>query len=173
MWWVTKMFEGQFVFGKTYSGIVAAIVALISLVFVLHGMLAMRKLPANYQEYRNFTDHRKTLRREGTTLWWVQAVTGFVIIFFASVHPYQMLMHPADIGPYESADRVWTGRGGRSIWCCCLHVEIHGGVGLYRLAIKWGWFAGENPATLAHAAQTDSLRDYLFLPDPRAGHAGG
>jgi fumarate reductase subunit C len=26
-----------------------------------------------------------------------------------------------------------------------LAVEIHGGVGLYRLAVKWGWFAGANP----------------------------
>jgi succinate dehydrogenase subunit C len=25
-------------------------------------------------------------------------------------------------------------------------VEIHGGVGLYRLAVKWGWFEGKDPA---------------------------
>ena len=24
-------------------------------------------------------------------------------------------------------------------------VEIHGGVGLYRLMVKWGWFMGSNP----------------------------
>ena len=30
MWWVTKMFEGQFILGKAYSGIVAAVVALVS-----------------------------------------------------------------------------------------------------------------------------------------------
>jgi fumarate reductase subunit C len=24
-------------------------------------------------------------------------------------------------------------------------VELHGGVGLYRLAVKWGWFEGEDP----------------------------
>ena len=23
-------------------------------------------------------------------------------------------------------------------------VELHGGIGLYRLAVKWGWFAGAN-----------------------------
>lgn len=30
MWGVTKMFEGQFLFGKTYPGIVAAVVALVT-----------------------------------------------------------------------------------------------------------------------------------------------
>jgi fumarate reductase subunit C len=25
-------------------------------------------------------------------------------------------------------------------------VEFHGGIGLYRLALKWGWFEGSNPA---------------------------
>jgi fumarate reductase subunit C len=24
------------------------------------------------------------------------------------------------------------------------NVELHGGIGLYRLAVKWGWFEGEN-----------------------------
>ena len=26
-----------------------------------------------------------------------------------------------------------------------LAVEMHGGIGLYRLAVKWGWFAGSDP----------------------------
>ena len=58
MWWVTKMFEGQFILGKSYSGIVGAVVALVSILFVLHGLLAMRKFPANFQEYRSFASHR-------------------------------------------------------------------------------------------------------------------
>src|SRR4029434_7576234 len=54
MWWVTKMFEGQFLFGRSYPGIVAAVVALVTVMFVLHGLLAMRTLPANFQECRIF-----------------------------------------------------------------------------------------------------------------------
>jgi fumarate reductase subunit C len=113
--------------------------------FVLHGILAMRKFPANFQEYRNFRGHRKMLRHEDTTLWWVQAVTGFALFFLASVHLYQMLMHPGDIGPYESADRVWTGRWWPLYLVLLFSVELHGGVGLYRLAVKWGWFEGDDP----------------------------
>ena len=41
-------------FGKSYPGIVGAIVALVAVMFVLHGMLAMRKFPANYHEFREF-----------------------------------------------------------------------------------------------------------------------
>ncbi len=145
MWWVTKMFEGQFVFGKSYPAIVSVVVVLVSVLFVLHGVLAMRKLPASFQQYGNFTSHRKMLRHEDTTLWWVQSVTGLVLLFFATVHLYQMLMHPADIGPYESADRVWSGRWWPLYLVLLFAVEIHGGVGLYRLAVKWGWFEGDNP----------------------------
>ena len=67
MWWVTKMFEGQFILGKSYSGIVAAVVALVSVMFVLHGLLAMRKFPANFQEYKSFASHRQMLRHEAVS----------------------------------------------------------------------------------------------------------
>lgn len=145
MWWVTKMFEGRFFFGHSYPGIVGAIVALVSVMFVLHAFLAMRKFPGNFQEYKSFSGHRKMFRHEDTTLWWVQAVTGFALFFLASVHLYQMLMHPGDIGPYESADRVWSGRWWPLYLVLLFCVELHGGVGLYRLSVKWGWFEGDDP----------------------------
>jgi fumarate reductase subunit C len=84
-------------------------------------------------------------RHGDTSLWWVQAVTGFALFFLASVHLYQMLVHAGDIGPYESADRVWTGRWWPLYLVLLFSVELHGGVGLYRLAVKWGWFEGEDP----------------------------
>ena len=145
MWWVTKMFEGNFSLADLIPASLRVVVALVSVMFVLHGLLAMRKFPANYHEYQEFRGHRKMLRHEDTTLWWVQAVTGFALFFFASVHLYQMLMHPGDIGPYESADRVWSGRWWPLYLVLLFAVELHGGVGLYRLAVKWGWFEGEDP----------------------------
>ena len=119
MWWITKMFEGQFFFGRPYPAIVSCVVGLVSVMFVLHAFLAMRKFPANFREYHNFRGHWRMLRHEDTTLWWVQAVTGFALFFLASVHLYQMLVHSGNIGPYESADRCGAGGGGRCIWCCC------------------------------------------------------
>jgi len=145
MWTVARMFEGQFIFGKPYPGIVSVIVAGILMILMLHAFLAMRKFPANYRQYRMFIGHRKLLAHEDTTLWWVQAVTGFLLFFMAAAHLYQMLMHPEAIGPFESADRVWTGRWWPLYLVMLFCVELHGGIGLYRLAVKWGWFEGKDP----------------------------
>ena len=67
---------------RAYPGIVSAVVALVSVMFVLHGVLAMRKFPANFNEYRSFIGHRKMLRHEDTTLWWVQACDRFCALLF-------------------------------------------------------------------------------------------
>jgi fumarate reductase subunit C len=84
----------------------------------------------------------RVMRHEDTTLWLWQVVTGFALFFLASVHLYLMLTRPDRIGPYESADRVWSD----SLWPLYLvllfAVEVHGGIGLYRLAVKWGWMGG-------------------------------
>jgi fumarate reductase subunit C len=142
---VTKFFEGYFFFGKAYPIIVSAVVAGVTALVVVHAFLAMRKFPGNYTEYRTFIGHRRLLAHEDTTLWWVQVITGFMLFFLATVHLYQMLMHPGAIGPYQSADRVWSGGWWPLYLVMLFAVELHGGVGLYRLAVKWGWFEGKDP----------------------------
>ena len=146
MWSITKMFEGYFVFGRAFPGLVSVIVAGVFFLVVVHAFLAMRKFPANWEQYRAFVGHRRMLQHSDTTLWWFQAVTGFLLFFIAAAHLYQMMMHPGDIGPYESADRVWSGRWWPLDLVALFCVELHGGIGLYRLAVKWGWFEGKDPA---------------------------
>lgn len=146
MWAVTRFFEGYFFLGEAYPGIVSGVVAGVFGLVVLHAFLAMRKFPANYAQYRDFTRHRKVLAHGDTTLWWIQAVTGFLLFFVVAAHLHQMLMHPGDIGPYESADRVWSGRWWPLYLVALFCVELHGGIGLYRLAVKWGWLVGADPA---------------------------
>ncbi len=142
MWTVTKAFEGYFIFGRPYPVLVSFVVGGIVAVFVLHAFLALRKFPANYRQYRTFTSHRALLKHEDTTLWWVQVVTGFALFFLAAPHLFQMLMHPGAIGPYGSADRVWSASWWPLYLVLLLAVELHGGIGLYRLAVKWGWLQG-------------------------------
>jgi fumarate reductase subunit C len=142
MWTITKLFEGYFFFGDSYPGMVSVIVAGIFGLIVVHAFLAMRKFPANWEQYRTFMSHRRLIAHGDTTLWWFQVVTGFMLFFIASVHLYQMMMHPGDIGPYESADRVWSARWWPLYLVALFCVELHGGIGLYRLAVKWGWFVG-------------------------------
>jgi fumarate reductase subunit C len=73
-------------------------------------------------------------------LWMVQVVSGLVLMLLASIHLYEMLMHPADIGPYASADRVVSGQMWLLDLVLIFAAEVHGGVGLYRLILKWDWF---------------------------------
>lgn len=141
MYFVARMFEGQPLFGRPYPGLVAAIVAIILLLFVIHALVAIRKIPHSYREYRQFQLHARGLRHPDTSLWMLQVVTGLLLMFFAGAHLYQMLLNPADIGPYASADRVWSGRWWPFYLVMLFAVELHGGIGIYRLAIKWGWFA--------------------------------
>ena len=63
----------------------------------------------------------------------------FALFFLAPVHLYTMMSHPELIGPYESADRVWTGNFWPLYLILLFAVELHGTIGLYRLALKWGW----------------------------------
>lgn len=137
---VARLFEGEWLLGKPYPIIVSGVAALVSGIFILHAGLAMRKFPANFRQYRVFRTHQKSLGHVETDLWWVQVWTGFALFFLASIHLYQMLAHPELIGPYASADRVWTGNLWPLYLILLFAVEVHGGIGLYRLTIKWGWF---------------------------------
>jgi fumarate reductase subunit C len=150
MWTITKVFEGYFFFGSGYAWIVSIVVAAVIGLIVVHAALALRKFPADYHQFRTFRHHMQMMKHEDTTLWFWQVFTGFALFFLASVHLYIMLTRPDRIGPYESADRVWT----EHLWplyiLLLLAVELHGGIGLYRLAVKWGSFAGSDPAATRH-----------------------
>lgn len=145
MYSVVRMFEGYYLFGESYYWIVSVIVFGVICLFVLHAALAMRKFPASHRQYKILLVHKSTLEHGDTSLWFIQAYTGFAMFFLGSAHLFFMLVNPADIGPYSSADRVWGG-----MWpvylLLLLAVELHGGIGLYRLAVKWGWFEGADAA---------------------------
>lgn len=146
MYAVTRFFEGYYVFGKSYPSLIFTVIAFVFAVFILHALLAMRKLPANYHEYRSIRQHKRALQHADTSLWFVQAYTGFALFFLGSVHLYIMLTNAGNIGPYASADRIWSQYMWPLYLLLMLAVEFHGGIGLYRLAVKWGWFEGDNPA---------------------------
>ena len=146
MWRVARFFEGYYIFGRPLPWLVSLIAGGVLALLVVHAALALRKFPLNFRQYRSYREHMGAMQHEDTTLWYWQVVTGFALFFMASVHLYMMMTRPDRIGPFESADRVWT----EMLWPLYLvmlfAVEFHGGVGLYRLALKWGWFEGVDPA---------------------------
>jgi fumarate reductase subunit C len=142
---VARFFEGAWLLGKPQPMLVSGVVIVIMVIFIVHAWLAMRKFPAGYRQYRAFVAHKNRLRHGDTSLWWLQIWTGFALFFMATIHLYDMLTQPALIGPYESADRVWTGNMWPLYLMLLFAAELHASVGLYRLAIKWGWFDGGKP----------------------------
>lgn len=141
---VARFFEAGWLFGEPQPALVSMVAAGVTGLLVAHAWLAMRKIPAGYRQYHAFSAHRRRLRHGDTSLWWLQVMTGFALFFLTTIHLYDMVSQPQLIGPYESADRVWTG-GMWPIYLALLFTaEVHGGIGLYRLAVKWGWFVGDD-----------------------------
>ena len=150
MWTITKFFEGYFFFGTSYPWVVSVVVAGIIALVVVHAVLAMRKFPANYRQLATYRAHMRMMAHEDTTLWFWQVITGFAMFFLVPVHLYVMLLQPDRIGPFESADRVWSDHFWPLYILLLLAVELHGGIGLYRLAVKWGWLGGGDANVTRH-----------------------
>ena len=98
------------------------------------------------------------MKHEDTTLWYWQVVTGFALFFLASVHLYIMLTRPDRIGPFESADRVWTDL----MWPLYLVHAVRGGVPRRRRPVpagaQVGLVRGRRPRCGRDPAQAAALQ---------------
>jgi fumarate reductase subunit C len=137
MYWVTKMFEGEPLFGKPYPLLVSAVGVVVFLLVAGHALLALRKFPGNQRQYAQFRRHMGAVRHPDTTLWYVQVVTGFCLFFLVSAHLYMVIAQPGNIGPYASSDRIWSGNFWILYALLLVAVHLHAGIGMYRLAMKW------------------------------------
>lgn len=142
--WVVKQAEADFLFEGGLPIITEAITVFIFAAFIVHAFLAMRKFPANYKQYLAFRVHRHLMKHCDTTLWWVQFATGFILFFMGSAHLVTILFNVETIGSTSAAYRFVHG-GLEYFYLVLLAVMVlHGGIGLYRLSVKWLSFDGEN-----------------------------
>jgi fumarate reductase subunit C len=153
--WLATMLEDYYIAQPT----VIAIFAL----FLVHAVLASRKIPAQLRERRKMLDLGKGLSRSGrekvatasefspfhphteSLLWIWQVRTGMIILVLGSFHVILLGMDTLTplfgdrlgIEALTSMERVQSG-----LWIpyavLLICVEFHAGVGLYRLAVKWG-----------------------------------
>ncbi|WOJ95155.1 fumarate reductase cytochrome b subunit [Congregibacter variabilis] len=139
MFRVTRFFEGSLFFDTPQPWLVSLVALTIFVLFAVHTVLAIRKMPDGYRQWRAWLVHMRGMRHEETTLWLLQVLTGLVLMFFATAHLLELFIHPANIGPHASSARIAD--GGWVLGLILLFsVEVHAGIGLYRLIIKWGWF---------------------------------
>ncbi|MEO1953226.1 MAG: fumarate reductase cytochrome b subunit [Campylobacterales bacterium] len=144
MYKVTIMFEGYYFFGETYPGIISFLAGAIFVIFIVHAGIAIRKFPSNYKQYKIMKNHTMQMKHEDTSLWAIQMISGFIMFFLGSVHLYIMIAQPSHIGPYASSSRVVDEFMGPLYFALLISVVSHAFIGLYRLALKWGFMEGKN-----------------------------
>ena len=144
MYKVTLMFEGYYVFGQRHPEIITFLAASISIVFIIHAAIALRKFPDNYRQHKTMKEHILRMKHEDTSLWIIQLTTGFIMFFIGSVHLYTMMAEPSNIGPFASAFRVVKEHMAPLYFLLLLSVISHAFIGLYRLALKWGFMEGKS-----------------------------
>lgn len=140
---VAKFMELPFIFGDNPI-IVTVAAGSVFLIFIIHAAVALRKFPGNYRQYNVALTHAHLMEHTDTRMWFIQVLTGFAMFFLGSVHLYIIMTHP-EITADISAGRMATEWMAPLYLLLLLAVEFHGAIGLYRLALKWGWFTGENP----------------------------
>ncbi len=144
MYKVTIMFEGYYFFGETYPGIITFLAGAISVIFIVHAAIALRKFPDNYRQHKIMKEHVIGMKHEDTSLWIIQLTSGFIMFFIGSVHLYIMMAEPSNIGPFASSFRVVHEHMGPLYFLLLISVISHAFIGLYRLAMKWGFMEGKN-----------------------------
>jgi fumarate reductase subunit C len=150
--WLAHGLETIFVAQPT----VVAIAAL----FVIHAVLASRKIPAQLRERRRLQALARSLRAAPRTpsgrarrfqphveswLWIWQVRTGMVVLALGSFH---LVLVGLDVFTPLFGERMGieavstTARVSGGLWILyallLLCVEFHAGAGLFRLAVKWG-----------------------------------
>ncbi len=111
---------------------------LIGLAFLLHFVLAARKVPFRAEQQSTMWKHSRMLHHTDTWLWMVQAVTAMVILIMGSIHMWTVLTD-LPITAAKSAARVQGGFWLVFYLILLPMVELHVGIGFYRIAVKWGF----------------------------------
>lgn len=109
----------------------------IAVLFMLHFVLASRKLPFKNDEQITIWHHSKRLRHLDTWLWVVQAGTAMIILIMGSVHMWTVLT-TLPITAAKSAGRIQGGYWLVFYMILLPMVELHVGIGFYRIGVKWG-----------------------------------
>lgn len=135
---VARAFEGAFIFARPQPWIISVVAVILLILVVVHAVLAMRKLPGNYAQYRALAQQTALIRHSDTTLWRWQAITGFALFFLVAPHLLLVMLQPADIGAEASARRI-VGDLAVFYYLVFLPVVIvHAAFGTYRVLLKWG-----------------------------------
>lgn len=129
---------------------------IVFVLFLTHFVLAARKIPFRLEGQKIIWEHAKMLHHTDTWLWVVQAVSAMIILVMGSIHMWVVLSN-LPITAAKSAARVQSGAWVFFYMALLPLAELHVGIGMYRIAVKWGFVGraerkgmkrGENLLTL-------------------------
>ncbi len=126
---------------------------LIGLVFLLHFVLAARKIPFRAAQQTVIWKHARMMRHEDTWLWLVQAATGMLILLMGSIHMW-VLLNDLPITAEKSVALLYAGTWVWFYLFFLLFVAMHVAIGIYRAGVKWGYIRRENRA---------KMKKYLYI----------
>ncbi|WP_460031330.1 succinate dehydrogenase/fumarate reductase transmembrane subunit [Megalodesulfovibrio paquesii] len=112
----------------------------IGLLFLLHFVLAARRIPFRQAEQRAVIEHARLLKHTDTWLWLVQVASALAVLVLGCIHMWTVLAD-LPITAAKSAARVqqwpWT-----LLYLVLLPmVELHVSIGFYRIGVKWGFIS--------------------------------
>lgn len=116
---------------------------IIAFTFFLHFILAARKVPFRAEQQSTIWKHSRMLRHTDTWLWLVQASTAMLILIMGSIHIWTILSD-LPISAAKSAARIQGGFWLIFYLILLPIVELHVGIGFYRIAVKWGFIKRKN-----------------------------
>ncbi len=128
-------------FEETYMAQVGG--PLIGVAFLLHFVLAARKVPFRSEQQAAIWKHSRMLRHTDTWLWMIQAGTAMVILIMGAIHMWTVLTD-LPITAAKSAARIQGGFWLVFYLILLPMVELHVGIGFYRIAVKWGFIKRNN-----------------------------
>jgi len=111
---------------------------MIAATFLLHFILAARKVPFRADQQTVMWRHSRTLHHTDTWLWMVQAGTAMIILIMGSIHMWTVLTD-LPITAQKSAARIQGGFWMVFYLILLPMIELHVGIGFYRIAVKWGF----------------------------------
>ena len=123
-------------FEETYMAQVGG--PMIGCVFLLHFLLAARKIPFRMDQQTTIWKHSRLLRHTDTWLWVIQALTAMIILIMGSIHMWTVLTD-LPITAAKSAARIQGGFWLVFYLILLPMVELHVGIGFYRIGVKWGF----------------------------------
>jgi fumarate reductase subunit C len=106
------------------------------ILFFLHFLLAVRKVPVAYEDQRVIRKHIGLTKHVDTFMWWLQVISGMSILILGSIHFFTVLADwpiSADTSIARATNPWFIGFYSILIILGLVHTYI----GLYRLIVKW------------------------------------